>query len=175
MRNTQETVEIRLTDGCVGAATHPDGDSMAKAKRVSAANVVTMLVRDEHCINVAGLQFRLRQAKLQLANAQSTINQKPSGLGSAGFNQRRVASAAAAQAFKPQCRPSAVAPKIFDPFKASAKRCRARSNLFEVLGDHVDNALGVGRGVDHALLIENRDGGGFTRTLDADAVFDGRD
>ena len=45
--------------------------------------MVAMLVCDEDGIDVAGLQSRLRQSKLQLANAQSTINQKPGGLGAA--------------------------------------------------------------------------------------------
>ena len=83
--------------------------------------MVAMLMGDKKSVNIAGQQARFGQAVCKLLDAEPTINQQPNRFWARGFNNCRVARAAATQTFKAQS-----------------------SALFQIVGNDLNDALGVG-------------------------------
>lgn len=62
--------------------------------------MIAVFVRDEHGMNVFGLQAGFTQARLKLPDSQPAIDQQPQWAQAYSFDDGGVAGTATAQAFK---------------------------------------------------------------------------
>lgn len=148
----------------MGSVAHPHRDPVAKCQRTGAANMVAMLVRDEYRVDVFGLQSGLGEARQQLPDAQPTIDEHPQRQEAHGLDDSGVSGTAAAKALESQHRRRSVKPA----------RSGMRQGLLQVVGNHLHDALGIGRRIRLALGVQHGNRGAFALALDSDAVFQRR-
>ena len=64
MRNVEQAIKIRRSQGFVRTLAHPDRNAKARGDRLRATDVVGVLVGDENRVQVVDLELCLGQAGL---------------------------------------------------------------------------------------------------------------
>jgi len=94
---SQKSLEIRRPQCSVSAGTHPDRLVVTQCKLPGTTNVVAVLMSDEDCIDLTGIQPGPCQTGIQMLQPETTINQQPGGVQAIGsLNKGRVARTATA-------------------------------------------------------------------------------
>ena len=136
VRQPQQAVEIGGAEGAVGAMAHPHRKALAQRQAAHAADVVGMLVRDEHGIDLLQRQPGLAQPRLQLADAQAAVHQQTAHLrAGAALYHGGIAGAATAQVAKAQhgvCAPPLPCGQPTSGRRPARARCFVRWPKFPV-------------------------------------------